>query len=338
VQDADVDTAAELRQMVNAFQLSKAIQVAAVLGISDLLAIGPATSAELAHGADCDERALRRLMRALAAAGVYVEVPEDTFANTELGAALRSDHPERLRDWAVNVDRATYWNTWGQLLGSIHSGENTFTSLHGMSVWEYRAQHPEDNEAFDKGMTAYTLPVAGAVAEAYDFTGLRTVVDIGGSRGVLLSAVLRAYPDCRGILFDQPHVVAGARPELEAAGVADRCEVVGGSFFDSVPEGGDAYLLKSILHDWEDDDCIAILQTCRAAMNPGALCLLVERILAGPNEGLSSKLSDLNMLVMPGGRERSLAEYDRLLEIAGLRPTRAVATTSEFQVIEAVAS
>jgi hypothetical protein len=332
-----VNAAAELRTLVNAFQLSQAVHVAAVLRVSDALADGPRTAADLAAWTDCDEMSLRRLLRALSAAGVYHEEPADAFANTDIGDALRSDHPGRMRDWAENVGRSSYWSTWGHLLSSIRTGQNAFRTLHGMSVWEYRAGHREDNEIFDRAMTAYTLPVAAAVTEAYDFNGIGTVVDIGGSQGVLLGAILNAYPNCRGILFDQPQVVAGARPELAAAGIDDRCSVVGGSFFESVPSGADAYMMKSILHDWEDEDCIKILGVCRAAMKPGTVCLVIERVLAGPNEGLATKLSDLNMLVMPGGRERSLEEYGHLFAAADLQLTREIPTTADFSVIEAVA-
>lgn len=332
-----MNPSAELRQLVNAFQLSQAINVAAVLRISDVLAVGPKSTADLAQHTECDEPTLGRLLRALAAAGIYREDPAGVFANTDLGDALRSDHPDRVRDWAENVARPSYWETWGHLLSSIRTGENTFRALHGMSVWEYRAANPEDNDRFDRGMSAYTLPVAAAVADAYDFTGLDTIVDVGGSRGILLAAILRAYPHCRGILFDQPQVVAAATSELEANDIQDRCSVVGGSFFESVPAGGDAYLMKSILHDWEDDECVEILRVCRQSMSPGTVCLIIERVLAPPNEGLEAKLSDLNMLVMPGGRERHLEEYADLLVPAGLRLTGAVQTRTDFQVIEAVA-
>jgi hypothetical protein len=177
--------------------------------------------------------------------------------------------------------------------------------------------------------------VNAAVLAAYDFGRFGTVVDVGGGNGALLAALLAAHPHLRGILFDQPHVVSGAPPVLEAAQVVDRCEIVGGSFFSSVPEGGDAYVLKSIIHDWEDEECVAILRSCRSAMSEEAAVLVIERDLGAPNENPAAKLSDLNMFVMPGGRERTLDEYATLFERAGLRRLAAHPSRSGHLVIEA---
>lgn len=262
----------ELRALINGYQVSQAVHVAAVLGISDLLAEGPLSSTELADRAGCDESALRRLVRALSALGLYTEDPADTFSNAELGAALRSDAPTPARDIATNAGRPYNWDSWGHLLASVRSGDNAFRMLNGTSVWEHRAAHPDDAVAFDRAMTAMTIPVVTAVADSYDFTGLSTVVDIGGGQGALLSAVLTANPTSRGVLFDLDYVLKTAPDYLSAHGVDDRVELVPGSFFESIPSSGDVYVLKSVLHDWEDDECAAILQRCREAMRPGAVC------------------------------------------------------------------
>lgn len=332
------DPVESLRALVGGFRLSQAVHVAAVLAISDCLSEGPRTAADLARATEADEVSLRRLMRALAAAGVYREAPADTFANTAMGEALRSDHPSRTKDIAANHGRPYFWNAWGHLLESVETGENAFAHLNGHNVWNHRIEHPDDGAAFDKAMTAMTLPAVEAVAGAYDFTQTDTVVDIGGGQGALIAAVLRAAPNSRGVLFDQPQVVATAPDFLREAGVEDRVTITGGDFFTAIPPGGDVYLLKSVLHDWDDDDCIRILRTCRQAMRAGTKVLLVERTVAGPNEGLDTKLSDLNMMVMPGGRERSAAEYGALLELAGFLAARVLATSTSFSLIEAAAT
>lgn len=327
----------ELRQLLNGYQVSQAIHVAAVLQISDLLADGPLSAAELADRTECNASALGRLMRALAAVGIYTEDPADTFANADLGEALRSGADASVCDIAANIGRPYNWSPWGHLLESIRTGDNAFRSLHGINVWEHRTQNDDDAIAFNRAMTAMSAPVVEQVATSYDFTGLRTVVDIGGGQGALISAILEAHPGCRGILFDLPQALAAAPAYLAARELTSRVEVSPGDFFEAIPSGGDAYVLKSVLHDWEDDECTAILQRCRASMEPGTICLIVERVVEGPGEGLLTKLSDLNMLVMPGGRERSVEEFTTLLGTAGLKVTRTIETSTLFRVIESVA-
>jgi hypothetical protein len=230
------------------------------------------------------------------------------------------------------------WDTWGNLTTSIRTGENTFSSLHGESVWEWRASRPEESVIFDEAMRSTTLVANAAILAAYDFGRFGTVVDVGGGTGTLLASILEAHPGSRGILFDQEHVISGAGEVLRAAGVADRCNVFGGSFFEWVPEGGDAYVLKFIIHDWEDEECVAILHTCREAMAPEAVVLVIERDLGPPNENAVAKLSDLNMLVMPGGRERTEDEYAALLDQADLRLRGTHPTASGHVVMEATPS
>ena len=317
--------AAELRRLVNSYQLSQAIHVAAVLGIADLLADGPRSSDDLAEATGTNPRALYRLLRALSAFGLFHEDDERRFSLTELGDALRSDAPESVAGWAAFVGRRNIRDAWSVLEESIRTGENAFKLAHGVGVWEYRAQHPEESEAFDRAMASSSQLVIRSLIDAYDFGRFGTIVDVGGGNGTLLRALLEAHPQLNGILFDQPHVVEGVD-------LGDRGRVVGGSFFESVPEGGDAYLLKWIIHDWEDEESVAILRTVRAQ---GGTLLLVERVVEPPNEGPETKLGDLNMLVGPGGQERTLDEFSSLFDAAGYELVGETPTASGHHVIEA---
>jgi hypothetical protein len=322
-----------LQQLVNGYGAAQAIHVAAVLGIADRLAAGPKTANELADAAGAHPDSLYRLLRALASIGVLEERDERRFALAELGQGLRSDAPRSLSGWAAFIGRPPFWESWGALLHSVRTGENAFRHVHGQSVWEYRAARPEEQAVFDGAMASMTGAANAAILDAYDFGQFRTVVDVGGGNGTLLGAILERHGAVRGLLFDQPHVATGAEETL--APFADRCRTVGGSFFDSVPTGGDAYVLKAIIHDWEDHEAIAILSVCREAMAPGAAAVIIERDLGPPNADPDAKFSDLNMLVNPGGRERTYDEYRRLCDQAGLRLAGSTPTASGWAVFEA---
>jgi hypothetical protein len=316
---ADPSAASRLFELLNGARVTQAIATATELGIPDLLASGPRSSDDLAAASDTDPGALYRLLRALAAAGVLHEGDGRAFSLTEIGDLLRTDAPASLRDQALNSTRPHYLEAWGNLGHSIRTGENAFTALRGEDVWAWRAHEPAEEAIFNRSMVAVTAGVGPGVAAAYDFGRLRTVVDVGGGSGMLLAAILSRYPALRGIVFDQPQVVnaPAARELLSKAGVLDRCELVGGSFFESVPAGADAYLMKAILHDWEDPDAVRILRTIRAASTPTSALLLVEAVVGLPNEDLLTKFADLNMLVMPGGLERTEAEWRDLLAAGG---------------------
>jgi hypothetical protein len=321
-------------RLVNGYQVSQAIHVAVTLGIPDLLADGARTSDELAEEAGADVDSLYRLLRALAGVGVVHEDDDRRFSLTPVGERLRSDVPGSLYGWAAFVGRPYYWQAWSDLVNSVRTGENAFRHVHGQDVWSYRAERPEESAIFDGAMRARTGASNAALVEAFDFSRFGTLVDVGGGNGALLADVLATQPSLQGVLLDQSHVVAGAGPVLEAAGVADRCRVESGDFFEAVPPGGDAYLLKWIVHDWEDEDAIKILRVVRAAMSDGAHLLVVERDLGPPNEDAASKFSDLNMLVGPGGRERTQDEYAALFESAGFRLVGATPTAGELVVFE----
>lgn len=333
-----MDPAEELLRLVFAYRTSQAIHVAAVLGISDHLAGSPLTAAELATATASDPAALYRLMRALAAAGVYRELPDGRFESTPMGEQLRADADSLIAGTASFIGQQSSWRAWGALEYSVRTGQNAFEFVHGENAWDFRASHPEESAIFDAAMTAQSRRVADAVLDAYDFSPFATVVDLGGGRGAMLAAILQRNPELRGTLLDLPHVVAGAPAVLARAGVASRCEVVAGDLFDSVPPGADAYVLKAILHDWQDDETIAILRNCRQSMRPDSTLIIMERVLSGPPygvESIASLFSDLNMLVGPGGLERTEAEFAAVLAEAGLRLIRVVRTTTDVSVVEA---
>jgi hypothetical protein len=330
-----MSAADDVRRLVNGFRVSQAIHVAVVLGVSDLLAGGPRAVADLAEQTGCDTRSLYRLLRALATVGVYEELDTQQFRNTAMSDALRTDAPEPVAGHAAFVGRPYYWQAWSALLHSVRTGENAFRSVHGQGVWEYRVDHPEESTVFDAAMTSQSRFVAQAVLDVYDFGRFTKVVDVGGGRGAFIAATLRRWPELRGVVFDQPHVVAGAAELLREAGVEDRCEVVPGSFFDAVCSGGDAYVLKNVIHDWPDEQALAVLRTCRPAVGESAVLLLVERVIPGANEGPDAAFSDINMLVSPGGQERTEAQYAALLSAAGFRLRTVVPTASDVSVIEA---
>jgi len=310
--------------------------VAAVLGLSDLLADGPLSVAEVAERSGCHAGSLHRLLRALATAGLYAQFDDGRFGNTALGDALRTDAPRSPAGHAAYIGRPYFRQAWSALLHSVRTGENAFESVHGMSVWDYRAAHPEESEIFDASMTSQSRFVAEQVLDAYDFGRFTKVVDVGGGRGAFIAAILVRWPHLAGVLFDQAHVVAGAPELMEAAGVADRCRVVAGSFFETVPADGDAYVFKSVIHDWLDEHAVAILRVCRDRIPGSATLHLVERVITGGSGDFEAAFSDLNMLVAPGGQERTTDEYAALLAAAGFRLTAVHPTAGDAFVVEAV--
>jgi hypothetical protein len=234
----------------------------------------------------------------------------------------------------MHIGQPYFWESWGHLLDSVRTGEPALPSLYGMNPWEYREAHPEANAIFNQAMTELAAGVVDAVVESYDFSGIRVLVDVGGGEGALLAAILATNPTLRGVLFDQPHVVTDAPAVFERAGVAARAEVMEGTFFDAVPPGADAYLLKSIIHDWDDALAVRILRMCRAAIGGTGTLLVVERVIQPGNDPDPAKYQDLNMLVMLGGRERTADDFGALYTQAGFRLTRIVPTPSGFSVIE----
>ncbi|MGP0052649.1 MAG: methyltransferase [Solirubrobacteraceae bacterium] len=308
------------------------IRAVAELGVADLLADGPRTVEELAADTGTHAPSLRRALRALACKGVFAELQDGRFALTPTAELLRSDHPLSLRDayHLMPSDVAA----WAHLDHSVRTGEPAFDHVHGRSLWSWLAEHPADGERFDRGMQSMTRLELRGLTGAYDWSGMSLLVDVGGGNGALLAGLLAQHPGLRGRLFDLPHVVAAAGPVLAGAGVADRCEVHPGSFFDAVPPGGDAYLLKRILYGWNDEGARRILRSVRAAMGRQARMLVIEPVagVADPS-GFSATL-DLVMLAVDGGRARTVEELSALLCTEGLRLTRTVPTMM-FPIVEA---
>jgi hypothetical protein len=334
----DTDTRARetLRQLIMGFRATDLIATAAELGLADLLADGPRSSAELAERAEAHPDALHRALRALAELGIVERHDDGRFALSPLGQGLRSDVPGSLhaiaRFWGHEYNR----RPWLGMAHSVRTGEPAVEHVFGMNWVEYLSAHPDVAAIFNAGMTGFTAQATAAVVAAYDFGSFDTIVDIGGGNGTLIAAVLEAYPDACGIVFDLPHVRDDAVQRLMAAGLASRCEFVGGDFFEAVPAGAGAYLLKWVLHDWDDRRCIAILRSCRRAMAAAGRVVIVERLLPADNTPAPDAVfGDVTMLVHTGGRERTAAEYRALLEAADLRLTRIVPTTTAYSLLEA---
>lgn len=331
----EIPPQAVLVQMAFGFVLSQALSVAAKLRVADILADGPKTVDEIASEADAHGPSVFRLMRALAKAGIFVRDEEGRWSNTVLSEFLRSDHPDSMRGMVHMICDKEHWMPQGNLEHSVRTGECGFPFTFGKPVFEYFAEHPESAAVFDEAMTSLSTTVGKAVAAAYDFSDAETVADIGGGHGILLSSVLKANPEARGVLFDQPHVVSGASiPTRE--GVAERTEIVEGDFFKDVPVEADVYLLKHIVHDWNDEESVTILSNVANSAKPGSKLLLVESVVEETDEPSLSGLMDLNMLAMTSGRERTASEYSELLARSGWKFIGVLPTPSPMQIVEAV--
>jgi hypothetical protein len=328
-----IDPSIELIRLINAYQVTQALHVAATLDLADQLKDGPKCSDTMAQACGAHPRSLYRLLRALAAIGVFHETGDREFSLTPLGVCLTSDAHGSARNLARYIGTQGQWTSWGNLLHSIKSGEDASRFTHGVDAWTYRMRHPEEQAVFDSAMTGISRSQARAVLEAYDFSRFGCVVDVGGGQGLLLKEILLACPTTRGILFDQPQVVASADQALASAGLGQRFEIIDGSFFESVPKGGDVYLMKTILHDWDDRISIDILRTCRRAMSPKAVLVVIERVVGPPNENPEGKFSDLNMMVQYGALERTRQEFQELLKSGGFTMTEVLPTRSQLSVI-----
>jgi len=329
----------ELSGLVGGYRVSQAIYVVATLGIPDLLRDGPQGTDELAQATGTHAPALTRVLRFLAGAGLFSEEAPARFALTPLGAGLRADVPGSVRPMALMLLGEHNWQSWAHLMHSVRTGETAFQQVHGMGLFDYFAQHPDSAATFHAAMTSNTAGSGTAITSAYDFSGIRRLVDIGGGHGLLLATVLRAHPAMLGVLFDRPEVVAGATPVLEDAGVAERCEIVGGDFFSDDMPVGDAYVMRQIIHDWDDVRATEILTNCRRAMQESGRILVVERAVATDHQKALPVLHvDLEMLVMVGGIQRTDAEYRALFAKAGFRLTTIapLGDAAQFSVFEGV--
>ena len=326
-----------LFQIATGYIASAALQTVLQLDIPERLAPGPKSVATLAKESGAKEDELYRVMRALASVGVFDEQAPRTFANTLAGSMLRKT-PGSFRDMGIFISSPVHFRVYAEMLHSVKTGQPAIEKVTGMPVFEFLSLDENRDFAtqFNDAMTMMSGIVAPAALQAYDFTGIGTLVDVAGGHGFLLTSILRQYPSMHGILFDLPHVVSGARDLIAAAGVGDRCRTEAGDFFKAVPAGGDAYIMKHIIHDWDDARAIVILKNIRAALGDarqGRLILLDSVIQAGNRPDLG-KLIDLEMMMMPGGKERTEEEFRALFAAAGFTLTRVVPTASPLSVVE----
>jgi hypothetical protein len=332
----ELPPAAQMMQLVMGSWVSQAVGASARLGIADHVAAGAKTAEDVAQRAGASPDAVFRLMRALASVGLF-KMSGREFSLTPLGETLRADVPGSMQGIAIAETDHPHWQSWGLFPRAIKEGRKMSFEAIGMEGWDYYATHPEDAQNFSRAMSGISGLATGPVLASYDFSAASKLVDVGGAHGALLRGILEKYPQASGVLFDLPHVVGGSKKEVERAGLAGRVEVVGGDFFKEVPAGGDVYLLKHILHDWDDAKCAAILATVKKAMKPSSKVLVVEFALPEDATPSPAHLMDLNMLVMLDGRERTPTQYGALFQKAGLRLSRFIPTPSPIGIAEAVA-
>ncbi len=334
----DLETRAPgVLDLVFGYTAAQMVHVAARLDLADRLAPGPMTSAELAEATGTDRPSLYRLLRGLACFGVVLQTGPDSFALGPAGQSLRMDAPGSVRAMVLLLCSAETWRSWGELEHSVRTGEPAWDQVTGVPHFEFLAKHPEKAAVFNAAMAEYTRAAARGIIARGGFSRFGTVVDVGGGDGTLLAEILKAVPAARGVLFDLPAGLEPAVRTLSGAGVADRCDVIGGDFFTTVPGGADAYLLKSVLHDWDDDKAAEILRQCRTAMAPGGRVLAVEPVLPSTVDSPAVTgvvMSDLNMLVNTGGRERTADEFGTLFQAAGLELAAITGEDADFCVLE----
>jgi len=322
-------------QIISGFWISRAVYVIGKLGIPDLLESGPKTAEELASATKTHAPSLFRILRALASVGVLSSAEGGRFAQTPVSETLVTDAPGSLRWFAVSELGQEHYPAWGNLMHSVKTGEIAFDNFFGVDIWKYFQQNPEDGAVFNNSMSNVTAAANEAITSLYDFSQFETIVDVGGGHGGLITSILNKHSEVKGVLFDAAEVIEGARPKIEAAGLANRLETVAGDFFKSVPEGGDAYIMKWIIHDWDDEKSNTILRNCRSRMQPNGKLILVDCVVPETDEPHFSKFIDLNMLVMTGGKERTEKEFAELLAAAGFKLLRVIPTDLPTSIVEA---
>jgi hypothetical protein len=320
----------QLAHLLSGYWYTQTIYVAAKLSIAEFLKDGPRSVQQLAEATGTNPRALYRLLRALASMGIFAE-EESGFSLTPLAECLLDPSMKAM----ATMRGESQYRAWGELFYSVQTGRPAFEKVYGQPIFDYFTERPETGKLFDQAMTGVHGRETEAMLEAYDFTGIKTLADIGGGNGSVLTAVLQKYSAIKGILFDLPGVVERAKANLQAAGLEDRCQVVAGNIFEAVPAGADAYLMRHIIHDWDDDKSLTILRNCRKAMGMDGKLLVVEGIVPPGNEPSVSKFFDLAMMVLPGGMERTEVECRELFEASGFRLTRIVPTRTWVSVLEA---
>lgn len=331
-----IPPAAQLMEMIFSPVPAQALSVAAKLGVADLLTDQAKNADELAQALGVQARPLYRLLRALASVGIFTEDQSGRFHLTPLAEPLRSDAPDSVRSFAIYFGADWHRRVYNELGYSVQTGQAAFEKIYGKPFFDYLAENPEPAQDFNNAMTSHSASDSAAVVNAYDFTGINKLVDVGGGHGALLATILANNPQMNGVLFDAPSVVARAGEVITAHGVSERCEVIGGDFFASVPAGGDAYIMRHIIHDWDDERALTILRNCHQAMLENGRLLVVEIVITEGNEPSFGKFLDLAMMVLVNSFERTATEYSALFAKAGFQLTRIVSTASPHSVIEAI--
>lgn len=323
-----------LMQMLFGPLMQQCICVVAKLKIADLVSVSPQTVEELAAKTNCNQDALYRVLRLLASVGIFVKDKDQKFGLSPIAALLRSDIPNSMYNFAIMMGEDWLWRNWGELMFSVKTGKIAHDKVHGMSSFDFFTSNETAGNVFNNAMTNLSKGVVEPIVEAYNFSGVIKVVDIAGGHGMLLAGILKANLQVKGVLFDLPPVINGAGELLEKEGISDRVELVSGDFFQSVPTGADTYIMKHIIHDWDDALGIKILKNLRSAMNENGKVLIIEMVIPEGNEPSPSKIMDLQMLIMEGGKERTAEEYKILMEAAGLKLTRVIPTKSPYSLVE----
>lgn len=326
----------QMMQMITGFWTSCCVYAAAKLNIADLLKDNPKTADELAEATHSHAASLYRVLRGLSSVGVFRENEKQQFELTPLANTLQSDVPGSMKAMAI-AQLGDHFNAWGNLVYSVKTGHKAFDNIEGMSVWEYYEMHPDEGVNFMKAMTGLTESVIQHVLPMYDFSSFKTIVDVGGGNGSLLMAVLDKATQTKGIVFDEEYVVEQTKESIQQKDYDNRCETAAGSFFEFIPGDADAYLMKMVLHDWNDEQCLKILKNCHKAMKPGSKLLVLDAVIPEDNEPHPGKFMDINMLAMTGGRERTEKEFVALFDQAGLKLSRVIPTHSPlFSIVEVI--
>jgi hypothetical protein len=322
-------------QLLNGAHITGAVSCLAQLGIPDLIEAGPKSAKELASQIGADPQALYRLMRATASVGVLSEEPDGKFSQTPMSTVLRSDATPSLRALAIMGNREWHARGWSHLEYCVRTGKQALDQIYGTPIFEFFKQNPAEAQIFNDAMTQISMVDSPAVADAYNFDGIRSIVDVAGGHGLLLATILKRNPNLRGTLYEMPHVLEGAK-NGPLKPVMDRCTLASGDMFSSVPAGADAYIMKHIIHDWPDDRCVQILKACRKGVNPGGKLLVVDSVIHPGNEFSPSKFLDLQMLIFPSGCERTEKQSRDLFAAAGWKLSRIIPTAATDSIVEAI--
>jgi copper chaperone CopZ len=324
---------AKMMHLLSGAYVAGAVSCVAQLGIADILEAGPKSAAELASLVKADATALYRLMRATASVGVFAEGPDGKFSQTPASAVLRSNANPSLRAVAIMHGHEWHMRGWEQLEYCVNTGKTAIEKVYGMPIFEYFKQHPNEAQVFNDAMSSYSMMDSPAVANAYSFEGIHSIVDVAGGHGLLLAKILERNPGMRGTLYDLPEVMEGAKNGA-LKNVMDRCTLQSGDMFSAVPAGADAYIMKHIIHDWPDDRCVSILRACRKSVNAGGKLLVVDSVIQPGNDFAPGKFLDLQMLIAAGGRERTEKQFREIFEASGWKLNRVIPTTVPDSIVE----